>query len=276
MRKLLRANWIRLWQDKVFRLSGLVMLLVGAALPLIHWIDNRNNGAGWTPDATFFTYVFLVPVLLSLLTALYIGSEYSDGTLRNKIIVGHRRSDIYLANLIVGTGAGVLLCLAYMIPHTLLGLALLGRPETEPAALCLYAGLSVGLIVAFAALFTLIAMLCQNRAYATAGCLLLTFALLFAGVHIVSALNEPEYYQAYSYTENGVTVSEEEMRNPNYLSGTKRQIYEFLHDFTPGGQVLQVSGMKTEHAARLALYDAIILLAAACAGLVCFRRKNLR
>ena len=36
----------------------------------------------------------------------------------------------------------------------------------------------------FTALFTLIAMLCQNKAHTTAGCILLTFALLFAGVYI--------------------------------------------------------------------------------------------
>ena len=45
--------------------------------------------------------------------------------------------------------------------------------------------------------------------------------MLFAGVYITSALNEPEYYQGFSYTENDVTASEEMERNPNYLSGGK-------------------------------------------------------
>lgn len=71
----------------------------------------------------------------------------------------------------------------------------------------------------------------QHKAYTAALCILLAFALLFAGVYITSALNEPEYYQGFSYTENDVTASEEMERNPNYLSGAKRQVYEFMYDF---------------------------------------------
>lgn len=71
----------------------------------------------------------------------------------------------------------------------------------------------------------------QHKVYTAALCILLAFALLFAGVYITSALNEPEYYQGFSYTENDVTASEEIERNPNYLSGAKRQVYEFMYDF---------------------------------------------
>ena len=132
------------------------------------------------------------------------------------------------------------------------------------------------LTFAFAALYTLTAMLIQSKAHTTAACILLVFALLFAGVHITSALNEPEYYSAYSYTGNGVTVEAQEERNPNYLTGTKRQVYEFLHDFTPGGQTLQFANMNTEHPAQLALYSSLILLAASACGILAFRRKDLK
>lgn len=198
-------------------------------------------------------FAFFVPILLSLMTALFVGCEYSDGTMRNKLIVGHRRSNIYLANLIVCIVAGGLLCMAYLLPHTCFALT-----------------------VVFSALFVLIAMLCQSKAHTVAGCILLVFALLFAGIRITATLNEPEYFQAYSYTENGVTVSEDAERNPNYPTGTKRQIYEFLQDFTPGGQVIQLANMDTENPALFALYNGIILLAATGCGLIAFRRKDLK
>ena len=66
------------------------------------------------------------------------------------------------------------------------------------------------------------------------------------------------------------------MRNPNYLSGTKRQVYVFLRNFTPGGQALQIAGMSADTPGRLALYDGVILLAATGCGLVAFRRRNLK
>lgn len=276
MRKLLKANFSRLFRDKVFRILMALMSLAGVAIPIIHYLDNKNNGIGWTPDSSFFSYGLLTPVLLAVLTAFFVGTEYSDGTMRNKLIAGHGRRDIYLANLVVCIAAGMLLSLAYLTPHTCLGIPLLGAVQTDFPTLVLYMGLNGALIAAFASIYTLLAMLCQNKAYTVAGCILLVFALLFMGVHIVSALNEPEYYQAYSYTENGMTYEEDEAKNPNYLFGTKRKVYEFLHDFTPGGQVLQLANMRTESPLQLALYDGMILIVTAVCGMMVFKRKDLK
>ena len=136
--------------------------------------------------------------------------------------------------------------------------------------------LTAMVITASTSIFTLIAMLCSNKAYSVAGCILLIFFLLFMGIRITSALNEPEYYSAYSYTENGVTVEEDEERNPNYLSGTKREVFEFLNEFLPGGQMLKLSTMKVDHLERSAVYDGIIFVVTTACGLLVFRRKDLK
>ena len=96
------------------------------------------------------------------------------------------------------------------------------------------------------------------------------------GIRITAALNEPEYYSAYSYTEAGVTVAEDEERNPNYISGTKRQIFEFLNEFLPGGQMLKLSTMKVDHLERIAVYDGIIFVVMTGCGLLVFRKKDLK
>ena len=276
MRKLLMANFSRVWRDKVFRIMMVLMLLAGAALPIIHYIDNKNNDNSWTPDSSLFSYGLLVPIFLSVFTAFFVGTEYSDGTIRNKLIAGHHRKYIYLANLIASITVGLLFSIAFLFPHTCIGIPLLGGYKTEFQTILLYIGLNMALMMVFVAIYTLIAMLCQNKAYTVAGCILLVFALLFLGVHIISALNEPEYYEGYSYTENGVTIEEEKMENPNYLSGTKREVYEFLQDFTPGSQVIKVSNMNADKPLRLALYDGIILAAATGCGIVIFERKDLK
>ena len=276
MNKLLRANFSRLFRDKVFRISCVVMALAGAGLPLAHYLDKRNNGENWTADSTCFVFAFLAPILLSLTAALFVGSEYSDGTIRNKVIVGHRRPAIYLSAFVTCGAAGILLCGAYLLPHLCLGALLLGGFDAAAGEVLLYMGLNFALVLVFAALFTAIAMLCQNKAYSTSGCILLVFALLFAGVSITSALNEPEFYSGYSYSENGITITEEPERNPHYLSGTKRQVYEFLQDFVPGGQAIQLANMKAEKPGRLAVCDGVILLGAVGAGVWVFRRKDLK
>ena len=94
--------------------------------------------------------------------------------------------------------------------------------------------------------------------------------------YISSTLEEPEYLAAYSYTENGVTVEEPEQKNPYYISGVKRQVYECLLDLTPGGQVIQIGEMGAKKPVMLAVYDGLILLLVTGFGLVLFRREDLK
>ena len=276
MCKLLRANFYRLRHDRTFRLLSALTVFFGALMTVVNAINVRRQGAAWVMDFRLLTSAILCPILNSVLAALFVGSDYSDGTLRNKLITGHRRSSIYLANLITCCCAGMLLSIAFIVPQGVLGLLLGEQIQSAPAKLLMYVALSFALMIAFTALFTLIAMLCQNKSHTTAGCILLTFALLFAGVYISSTLEEPEYLAAYSYTENSVTVEEPEQKTPYYITGVKRQVYEFLQDFTPGGQVIQVSEMGVEKPVMLAVYDGLILLLVTGVGLMLFRREDLK
>lgn len=276
MCKLLRANFYRLRHDRTFRLLSALTVFFGVLMTVVNAINVHRQGAAWVMDFRLLTSAILCPILNSVLAALFVGSDYSDGTLRNKLIAGHRRSSIYLANLITCCCAGMLLSIAFIVPQGALGLLLGEQIQSAPAKLLMYVALSFALMIAFTALFTLIAMLCQNKSHTTAGCILLTFALLFAGVYISSTLEEPEYLAAYSYTENGVTVEEPEQKNPYYITGVKRQVYEFLQDLTPGGQVIQVSEMGVEKPVMLAVYDGLILLLVTGVGLMLFRREDLK
>lgn len=276
MCKLLRANFYRLRHDRTFRLLSALTVFFGALMTVVNAINVRRQGAAWVMDFRLLTSAILCPILNSVLAALFVGSDYSDGTLRNKLITGHRRSSIYLANLITCCCAGMLLSIAFIVPQGVLGLLLGEQIQSAPAKLLIYVALSFALMIACTALFTLIAMLCQNKSHTTAGCILLTFALLFAGVYISSTLEEPEYLAAYSYTENGVTVEEPEQKNPYYITGMKRQVYEFLQDLTPGGQVIQVSEMGVKKPVMLAVYDGLILLFVTGFGLIFFRREDLK
>ena len=276
MRKLLRANLSRLWHDRTFRLLSSLTVFFGVFMTVVNAVNVHREGAVWVMDFRLLTCAILCPILNSVLAALFVGSDYSGGTLRNKLIAGHRRGNIYLANLITCCCAGIILSIAFVVPQGALGLLLGEQIQSAPTKLGMYGALSLALLAALTALFTLIAMLCQNKSHTVAGCILLVFVLLFIGVYITSALNEPEYLAGYSYTEDGVTVEEPETKNPNYISGTKRQVYEFMQDFTPGGQMLQISDMNAEKSTMLALYDGIILLVATGCGLVLFRRRDLK
>lgn len=147
---------------------------------------------------------------------------------------------------------------------------------SDVKTILLYLLVTFAMTAACIAIFTLISMLCSNKAYSVAGCILVIFMLLFVGVRITAALNEPETYGAYSYMSEGVTVEEDETPNPNYVSGTKRQVYMFLNEFLPGGQILRLSSMNAEHPGRYAVYDGIIFALTTGCGIFLFKRKDLK
>ena len=68
------------------------------------------------------------------------------------------------------------------------------------------------------------------------------------------------------------------IRNPDYLEGTERRIYEIFFEAIPGGQSLQLSGMLNEHTSYIEMFSASlvwIVLSCGC-GVILFRRKDLR
>lgn len=276
MRRLLRANFSRLLKNKLFWILISIELFMGGLFPVLHYMDNIDEKSAWTMDSTIFIYTLFVPLMVSLLTALFIGSDYSDGTMRNKLIAGQVRKNIYAANLVVNMEAAFLLCFAFWISHICISTPLLGWFVSDAKKILGYLLVTLAMVAACVAIFTLISMLCSNKAYSVAGCILIIFMLLFVGVRITAALNEPEMYDAYSYMSEGVTVQEDETPNPNYVSGVKRQIYNFLNEFLPGGQMIKLSNMNAEHLGRYAVYDGIIFAFVTGCGILSFRRKDLK
>ncbi len=276
MNNLIKANTMRLRKNNIYLLSLLIELFISLLLPIMHFIDKTKNGISWHPDDSSFSFLLFLPIIIAAYESMFIGTEYSDGTIRNKCISGNDRKSIYFSTLLSSLIASFILALIYIVGHALFSLILLGPFEASFKKIMVYLALSFALTFTLTAIICAISLLISNKTYSTTISILLVFLLLFWGIKITSALSEPEYYSAYSYTENGVTVSEEEERNPNYLSGAKRKAYEVLYDLTPGGQMLQLASMSSKKPGMLFLYDAIIFVSITFGGVYIFSRKDLK
>ena len=206
---------------------------------------------------------------------MYIGTEYSDGTMRNKIIVGQKRKAIYLSNLLVCTAAEIILCGIYILVTLCVGTPLIGFFNCDVKAILIVGLCGLMLSIACTALFSMVAMLSKSKSNTAVICILGVFLLIFGGVYLSSCLSEPEKESSYVYMENGAVLGEEEQPNPNYLEGTKRKVYQFLYDFTPGGQIVQITEMNVTDPLRLCLYAALITAVTTGTGLYFFEKKDL-
>ena len=54
-------------------------------------------------------FVALPGIVMAAFCSMFIGTEFSDGTMRNKLIVGHRRREIYFTNFLTCALSGIFL-----------------------------------------------------------------------------------------------------------------------------------------------------------------------
>lgn len=276
MSKVLAANWMRLKKDKIFWIGMIFMAAAGIFFPIMKYTDMKESGVVNTLDNAFFSCALFIGILSAVFASLFIGTEYSDGTMRNKIVVGQKRLAIYFANLIVCAAAGLLMCIVFFCFHLAVGIPLLGT-FTVNIRLILFLTAAVMLLsLAFSSLFTMIAMLSQNKAMVAVICILTAFLMLIAATYINGRLSEPESYPGYAYNTADQEGEAVEMENPNYLEGTEREVYQFLLDFLPGGQAVQCATMEVLHPYRLPVYSLLIIAGTTAAGAYWFSKKDLK
>ena len=266
MNKLLHANLWRLMHDLVFWLCMAFMFVAGVFASL------KAEGS---LDRVFFAYTLLIGLASSVFCGLFIGIEHGDGTLLNKLIVGHSKTSVYLANLVVCIAVGIAFCLSFIIPMLAIGLPRLGFSDLGLPALLALTGITLVMSAAFTGIFMLIAMLCQNKAVCAVACILCFIALLCLAAAINGSLQEPEYLNSYVTTVSGIGEMQNEP-NPHYLTGTKREVYQFFLDLLPSGQVFQFVEFSMVHTWLLPVYSLLILALTSITGMLAFRKKNIR
>lgn len=104
MYKLLKANFFKLRKSIVFWLF--IFLSAGIAV-ISHFFKFTHSFATYL-DTAVTEYVIILGIFIAFFVSLFVGREYSDGIIRNKIVNGHTRKNIYFSNLIICIIAGIL------------------------------------------------------------------------------------------------------------------------------------------------------------------------
>lgn len=279
MSKLIYANLMRLIRSKVFWLSEIFLTGYSIFIYAMGMINVRNNemmiNSGWT--LYFFNEMLFIHVVMAVFIPFFIGVEYSDGTIRNKITVGHTRTDIYLANVIVCYAAGLLQFFTYSVVSVLSALFFIGPVSlTSMEQIPWRIGSSLFIILAYTAVFSLIAMLDANKARAVVVELVLAFVFVMLMSQIYADLQEPELTNRVVMTETGEMELEEDIPNSKYVSGTKRVVYEWIDAFLPEDQAMYVIDSDAVFSVKAPLCLLGESVALTVAGVCLFRRKDIK
>lgn len=279
MSKLLSSNFSRLWKNKIFWLcmSGMLAYAVIYMLSAGKKTFSSLTGEIYTLEHYYFQFMVYIGFFFAVVSSMFLGTDYSDGTIRNKLIVGHTRTNVYLANLIVTCVAGLLIMCVWFI-GALVGVPALGFFTFSPVKLVAYFLFCILLVAAYSAINTFVAMLSSNKTTTVLVSLALAFGLLLCASLIYNALEVPETIN----TMSGITISGtaapvgETVANPNYIGGALRSVFQMLLNVLPTGQSVNVAFLKVEQPYIMILSSMAVTVGITALGIVLFRKKDLK
>lgn len=287
MTKLLYAEFSRLFHSLIFKAGVLFSAGLSIFIIFMRWLDVTQNPEFYhnfpvsyrNADGLIFVGGIYLIFVLAIFIGEFIGREYSDGTIRNKLVCGHTRRSIYLSKLIVCSVACLIFHLLYILVSVLMGILLIDGTTMTIGQLMLSSLAGSFAMTAITALMLFISMLIPHKAAGSVCCLLLALLMMFGSLTIYERLQSEEYYDAYTYTDEdtGISISVDRQRNPHYPTGIRRELYEFLNEYLPFSQLYSIVIMESEFDLNgiWIVYDCITILLVSGTGAIIFKRKDL-
>lgn len=278
MSNLLSAGFVRLRKNKVFYAALGVILVYCVLIYISQYMEmqkyGETYGLDYRLDPLFVNFLVILGITEAVFVSLFTGTEYSDGTIRNKLVIGNQRSTIYLSNLIVSITAGMSMVIIGYVTGIVLGMPLFGGFRTPLWQTVFYLLIGVLAGISYAAVFYLISMLSSSKATSAVICLLVGFGMMFLGAYVLVSLAQPEMIEQMIVKDGQQVI--EEVRNPDYLDGMKREIYQFVLDVLPSGQCLQTFNEGVLHPVRMVVSSLLMVAGTSGLGFYLFGKKDIK
>lgn len=257
MIKILRADYWRLWRSFSFWLSLFGMLALA-----VFFMVMQATGMDYTVPLSrvIFLPMSLYGIGMAAFVSVFVGTDFSDGFIRNKLLTADHRSSLVFSHIIVSSTACV-------IVYTLVTAFSAGigqfffENNVDGTVFFHYFMLGVGMSLVSGCMFSVISLLCGSKTRAVVLCMGLAFVMLFLCLHTNEVLVQAEY-------KDGVL-------NPRYVSGIRREICSVLHDLNPCGQAAQLSAWEVWHPIRSVCLNILMLICLTALGCRLFQIKDI-
>lgn len=258
MIKMLRADFIRLRKSFAFRLSLIVMLALTSAFMFI-----QATAMDYTVPLSrvIFLPMSMYGLAMSAFVSAFIGTDFSDGFIRNKLLTASCRSHYAISQIIV-------CCTGCAIVYTVVTAFAAGvgqfffENDVKITDFIRFFALGFAMSIVTGCLFSVITLICGNKTHAIVLCMGLAFIMLVLAMHTNSMLVQTEY-------KDGAL-------NPKYVDGFRRGLNSILHDINPCGQASQLSSWEVWHPIRMILLDVPLICGLSALGCLLFSKKDIK
>ena len=249
MNKLLNANFYRLKKSHCFWTLFIIISLLG-----IYMYINNN---GFNPETcvncenelgkVFFSFLPWNWIIMPIFISIFTGNDFTDGTVKNKIIVGHSRLSIYLSNLLVNIMVGFIYSAIYIIITVITSLILkysITIPTNKFIDLLI---ISIFLNISLSAIFTFISMICSGKSSGTISLVVVIWSIIIT-TGILGKLSS--------------------------ATGIYKTLYECILKLIPFAQAIQINELTNNYGDFL-IYSIVLIIIFNFYGIILFDRKEL-
>lgn len=276
MRKLLCANGRYMIKNRLFWIEILFCIVFSCWIMFAnHSPDIQASAEPIHLESPFFIMYQILSIVFASAISLIVGTEYSDGTLRNKLIVGHTRSEIYFSMLFTTLGASMAVMAAHGIVSYGVGYFLFGTFQLPATQIMI--GILCALLanLVFTTLFVAIALNCSNKSVSAVVSILSSLVVILVSNIAGNKLLESEMiYESIVVTVDGVEFGDM-IPNPNYVTGMARKLYEWLYDTLPTGQLMQIQSLEFSHWMYWLLVSMALCIVLTFVGYLLFHKKDI-
>lgn len=237
MLELIKFEYYRILKSKfIWVLAALAFIIPLLAAIAINYLINGFNMNDVDIDRTnvrFFTWYIIsffyerLPLALAIFIPLFIGRDYKDGFIRNKLTGGHKRIDIFASAVITEITVTVALSILYIIGG-LIGCAFttIGC-DLNNGEMLLRAFTLLLALVSISVLFTAISLIIKSRAGTMVICIAFVFSLgMFSSLasnyaydhKMIDAYGEIYEETVTSYTDGYYTEAELKFDKDKYFN----------------------------------------------------------
>lgn len=250
MTKLLKADFSRLFKNKAFYLLGAVLMFWSCDIAVTSY-SNFKNISGLDDFSVYpLETMPFVLFFIAICTTFFIGTNFSSNTVRNKLCCGYSKAQIYLSNAVVSLFVSAVYSSIFIIG----GLGII-KHGLIPADIY-FAIISMGIIssLAFSCISTFCSFVVRGKAVPAVIIIALLAGMLLLSSELGSILGESKYnlkidtvngkpYDNVEVIPEDAEITYKETPNPNYCSGTKRKVFEFISNVLPTSHLSVVSNI---------------------------------
>ena len=280
MRKLLSADISRLFKSKIFWILEGAVILWGLLSYGYFGFRASHSGSYLAASRTtpiFYHFLLYIAGAMAILCSQFFGTEYEHGTLRNKLIVGHKRWVIYFSSLLVTILVGILFSVSHMLT-AFIAVPFAGIAVITSVGHDLWRHLCWLLLIAvYGALFTLFAMLDSRKSRNALISVLLALVLIWAGACLKNVMADQLRQMPYIYDELGQLLYDEAgvpIRNTAYLQGPARATLDWAYVvFSQGWYIMDKNSVFD---IRMPLCSLALITLLTGIGITAFQKKDFK